>query len=136
MTRLQEIAMMFPDTWEGTNGSGFDRNHRRRAVKFAKAVQFLTAQASTADLFELQDAAKQISDQIEARAPAGLTKLSRGYEIALNAAGERTVRRGDTVFSPSYKDAFPDRNALQQFAGDIRTGWLIEAKRAIEAASW
>lgn len=99
----------------------------RRANALLRACADL--QQGIADQDHLQRAAAVVSEYVAARAPEGVVSLPRGYAIAPNAEGARSLAFNGTFFDPFYSDPQPDRALLLLLGAHLKSGLLVEIEK-------
>jgi hypothetical protein len=113
-----------------TDGRGFRAWDTRRANAFLRALNYLTQLSASLD--ELRLAAHHVSEHIAVRLPEITGELPRGYTVATNRDGERSLAHGGVLFSPSLIEPLPDQAAIERLAHDLSTGWLRDVADRLE----
>lgn len=124
ITPSQQNTGPDPTRSEGANRAWVTR----RANRFHANIKLLT-RVNSPGREELLAAAHEVAEQIAANLDDG-SVLPRGYRVAKNGWGDRGLAWGEVLFNGCHTAPAPSREALEQLASDLRTGWLREVAQA------
>ncbi|MDE2102118.1 MAG: hypothetical protein KGL39_33035, partial [Patescibacteria group bacterium] len=97
---------------------GYDAWRTRRRGQYLNAINSL----DRLDYDHLLLAFGTITDFLAPAVPVGT--LCAPYEAVLNGVGEMSFRVDGMLLNPGIPDALPSREAVKQFAADLRGEWL------------